>query len=47
MHASTTKGMALWRENLFVLMNKNAADVAGFFKLPTDRIVEIGTQVDI
>jgi KUP system potassium uptake protein len=45
--ATKKTGMALWRESLFVTMNKNAADVANFFSLPSDHIVEVGTRVDI
>ena len=40
-------GMALWREKLFVIMSRNATNAANFFGLPVDRIVELGTQVEI
>lgn len=36
-----------WRAKLFALMTRNAADVAQFFRLPGDRIVEIGVQVQL
>jgi KUP system potassium uptake protein len=45
--ATDEPGMARWREELFVLMTRNAADAAGWFGLPTDRVVELGQQVNI
>jgi KUP system potassium uptake protein len=41
------KGMARWREQLFVFMARNAVRAAGFFQLPTDRVVELGVQVEL
>ncbi len=40
-------GMALWRERLFAVMSKNAMSASEFFRIPTDRVVEIGTQLEI
>ncbi|MBS1229205.1 MAG: transporter [Proteobacteria bacterium] len=40
-------GMALWREKLFVLMYRNAGSATSFYKIPTNRVVELGTQVVI
>ena len=40
-------GMALWRERLFASMHRNAAGAADFLNLPTNRIVELGTKVEI
>jgi len=40
-------GMALWREKLFAWMLRNAADAMGFFRLPTNRVVELGSQMKI
>jgi KUP system potassium uptake protein len=40
-------GMALWREKLFANMHRNAAAAADFLNLPTNRIVELGTKVEI
>ncbi len=40
-------GMALWRERLFVGMARNAGTVTGYFKLPTNRVVELGTQIEL
>ncbi len=40
-------GMALWREKLFASMHRNAAAAADFLHLPTNRLVELGTKVEI
>jgi KUP system potassium uptake protein len=40
-------GMAQWRERLFVLMARNAVRATAFFKLPPERVVELGVQVEI
>ncbi len=40
-------GMAIWREKLFAWMSRNAASAMDFFKLPTNRVVELGTQIEI
>lgn len=40
-------GMWLWREKLFASMVQNVRSLAVFLKLPADRVVELGTQVDI
>ncbi len=40
-------GMALWREKLFASMHRNAAAAADFLNLPINRIVELGTKVEI
>ena len=39
--------MALWRERLFVSMSKNAIKASEFFQIPTNRVVELGTQVEL
>jgi KUP system potassium uptake protein len=44
---SLGKGMALWREKLFALMHRNAAPATGFFRIPGNRLVELGAQVEI
>jgi len=41
------KGMAVWREKLFVLMARNAVRATAFFKLPPERVVELGVQVEM
>jgi KUP system potassium uptake protein len=40
-------GMAMWRERLFVSMSKNAVKASEFFQIPTNRVVELGTQVEL
>ena len=39
--------MALWREKLFAMMARNAGNAADYFKLPTNRVIELGTKVEI
>ena len=39
--------MALWRERLFASMSKNATKASEFFNVPTNRVVELGTQVEL
>jgi KUP system potassium uptake protein len=40
-------GMALWREKLFAWMLKNSESAMEFFRLPTNRVVELGSQLQI
>jgi KUP system potassium uptake protein len=40
-------GMALWRERLFAWLMKSSESAMEFFKLPTNRVVELGSQVRI
>ena len=40
-------GMALWREKLFAAMSRNAASATVFFKIPTNRVVELGTRIEL
>jgi KUP system potassium uptake protein len=40
-------GMAVWRERLFAWMLRNAESAMQFFKLPPNRVVELGSQVEI
>jgi KUP system potassium uptake protein len=40
-------GMAMWREHLFASMSRNAQNITTYFQLPADRVIEIGTQVEI
>ena len=42
-----TPGMAIWRERLFVLMARNAVRATAFFRLPPERVVELGVQVEL
>ena len=45
--ATERPGMAIWREKLFALMSQNAERAASYFHIPSERVVEIGTQVDL
>jgi KUP system potassium uptake protein len=45
--ASARPGMAIWREQLFAWMMRNSASAMEFFKLPTNRVIELGSQVEI
>jgi KUP system potassium uptake protein len=44
---SKQDGMVPWRENLMRQMSRNTTDVAEFFKLPSDRVFEVGVQVEL
>jgi KUP system potassium uptake protein len=44
---STRPGMAIWREHLFAWMVRNSESAMEFFKLPTNRVIELGSQVEI
>lgn len=39
--------MTLWREKLFAWMVRNAESAMTFFKLPTNRVIELGSQIEI
>ncbi len=45
--ASERPGMAVWREKLFAWMLRNAESAMEFFRLPTNRVVELGSQIEI
>ncbi|NQW45664.1 MAG: KUP/HAK/KT family potassium transporter, partial [Deltaproteobacteria bacterium] len=45
--ATDRPGMAIWREQLFAMMAKNAQNSGVFFKIPPDRVIEIGYQVEL
>jgi KUP system potassium uptake protein len=40
-------GMALWREHIFAWMMRNAASANDFFRIPANRVVELGSQIEI
>jgi KUP system potassium uptake protein len=40
-------GMALWRDRLFAMMARNAGDVTDYFNIPDNRVIELGTRVQI
>ena len=45
--ASARRGMPVWRDKLFAVMHRNAAPATGFFRIPGNRLVELGAQVEI
>ncbi len=45
--AGKRPGMMLWREKLFAIMSRNASSATAYFCLPPDRVVEMGSQVEI
>ena len=44
---SPNPGMMKWREDLFIALSKNAMNAADFFKIPTNRVIEMGTRIEI
>ncbi len=45
--ATKNPGMAIWREQLFSLMSRNSRNATDFFRLPPDRVVELGSQIEL
>ena len=45
--SSSNPGMVKWRERLFLALSKNAMNAADFFKIPTNRVIEMGTRIEI
>jgi KUP system potassium uptake protein len=44
--AGKDSGMALWRERLFAAMSRNSGSAVEYFNIPTNRVIELGTQVE-
>jgi len=44
---SKRPGMAIWREHVFALMNRNARSATSFFCIPPNRVVELGAQIEL
>jgi KUP system potassium uptake protein len=44
---SKKPGMAIWREHLFAFMARNAHRATAFFRIPPNRVVELGAQVEL
>jgi KUP system potassium uptake protein len=40
-------GMTTWQERLFAFMVRNSADLAGFYHLPSERVIELGIRVEL
>jgi KUP system potassium uptake protein len=45
--SSPTPGMVKWRERLFLALSKNAVNAADFFQIPANRVIEMGTKIEI
>ena len=45
--ADGKRGMPLWQDHLFIFLNRNATNATEFFRIPTSRVVELGTQIAI
>ncbi len=41
------EGMMPWREHLYATMSRSARDAADYFRIPTNRVIELGTKVEI
>jgi KUP system potassium uptake protein len=41
------KGIALWREQLFAAMARNAGSISDYFNIPANRTVELGTRIEM
>jgi KUP system potassium uptake protein len=39
--------MPRWQDRLFIALTRSANDATAYFKLPSSRVVEIGTQVTV
>jgi KUP system potassium uptake protein len=42
-----TSAFAWWRKRLFIVMTRNARSAASFFNIPSNRVVELGTQIEL
>jgi KUP system potassium uptake protein len=45
--ASPRGGMPLWRDRIYILLAANATDATDYFRIPTGRVVEIGSQMRV
>jgi len=45
--ATEREGMARWRERLFAVMSRNAVRATSFFRIPPERVVELGMQIEL
>ena len=45
--AGDRPGMTLWRDRLFQILSRNATSATAFFRIPGNRLIELGTQVEI
>jgi len=47
LQSAKSSRLATWRNRLFIPLARNADDVSNYFRIPTNRVVEIGTQVTV
>jgi KUP system potassium uptake protein len=45
--ATKREGMAIWRERLFAFMSRNSQRASTFFNVPSDRVMEVGSQIEL
>jgi KUP system potassium uptake protein len=45
--ARAASGLGRWRESIFIFLQRNAISAADFFRIPANRTVELGTQIEI
>jgi KUP system potassium uptake protein len=45
--ATERSGMAIWREAIFAFMSRNAGRAAAYFGIPSDQVLEIGSQIEL
>jgi KUP system potassium uptake protein len=45
--SAKTHGLPIWQEKLFVMLTKSASDATSFYRLPTNRVIELGQQLNI
>ena len=45
--STTRPGMAPWRERLFAFMSRNAQQATSYFRIPPDRVIEVGSQIEL
>ena len=45
--SSPNPGMMKWREQLFLALSRNAMNAADYFKIPVNRVIEMGTKIEI
>lgn len=45
--ANPTRGMALWREHIFVAMSRHARAASDYYQIPSNRVIELGTKIEI
>jgi len=44
---ASRSGMPRWQDRMFITLARSANDATDYFQIPTDRVVEVGTQVNI